>query len=28
MSPTNHNGFDARAAVMATIENGDWKFLK
>ncbi len=28
MSPTNHNGFDGRAAVMATIENGDWKFLK
>jgi len=28
MSPTNHNGFDARAAVMATVSNGDWKLLK
>jgi branched-chain amino acid transport system substrate-binding protein len=28
MSPQNHNGFDGRAVVMATIENGDWKFLK
>jgi len=28
MSPTNHNGFDGRAAIMATIENGDWKILK
>ncbi|MBX3647307.1 MAG: ABC transporter substrate-binding protein [Rhodocyclaceae bacterium] len=28
MSPTNHNGFDARAAVMATVANGDWKLLK
>jgi branched-chain amino acid transport system substrate-binding protein len=28
MSPKDHNGFDGRAAVMATIENGDWKLLK
>ncbi|MDP1634550.1 MAG: ABC transporter substrate-binding protein, partial [Gallionellaceae bacterium] len=28
MSPTNHNGFDARAAVMATVTNGDWNLLK
>ena len=28
MSPQNHNGFDGRAVVMATIENGDWKVLK
>lgn len=28
MSPANHNGFDARAAVMATISGGDWKLLK
>ncbi len=28
MSPTNHNGFDARAAVMATVSGGDWKLLK
>jgi len=28
MSPANHNGFDARAAVMATVANGDWKLLK
>jgi len=28
MSPTNHNGLDARAAVMATITDGDWKLLK
>jgi len=28
MSPTNHNGFDARAAIMATVANGDWKLLK
>lgn len=27
MSAKDHNGFDARAAVMATIENGDWKLL-
>ena len=28
MSPKDHNGFDGRAAVMATIANGDWKILK
>ena len=28
MSPKDHNGFDGRAAIMATIENGDWKILK
>ncbi len=28
MSQTNHNGFDARAAVMATVSGGDWKLLK
>ncbi len=28
MSPSNHNGFDARAAIMATVANGDWKLLK
>ena len=28
MSAKDHNGFDARAAIMATIENGDWKLLK
>jgi len=28
MSAKDHNGFDARAAVMATVENGDWKLLK
>jgi branched-chain amino acid transport system substrate-binding protein len=28
MSPTDHNGLDRRAAVMATVENGDWKLLK
>jgi branched-chain amino acid transport system substrate-binding protein len=28
MSPANHNGFDARASVMATVANGDWKLLK
>ncbi|MDR2239379.1 MAG: ABC transporter substrate-binding protein [Zoogloeaceae bacterium] len=27
-SPTNHNGLDARAAIMATVENGDWALLK
>jgi len=27
-SPANHNGLDARAAVMATVENGEWKLLK
>jgi branched-chain amino acid transport system substrate-binding protein len=28
MSAKDHNGFDARAAIMATVENGDWKLLK
>ena len=28
MSPGNHNGFDSRAAIMATVSNGDWKLLK
>ncbi len=28
MSPTNHNGFDHRAAIMVTVSNGDWKLLK
>ncbi|MBI3094776.1 MAG: ABC transporter substrate-binding protein [Rhodocyclales bacterium] len=28
MSAKDHNGFDGRAAIMATIENGDWKILK
>jgi branched-chain amino acid transport system substrate-binding protein len=28
MSAKDHNGFDGRAAVMATVENGDWKLLK
>lgn len=28
MSAKDHNGLDARAAVMATVENGDWKLLK
>ena len=28
MSAKDHNGFDGRAAIMATIENGDWKLLK
>ncbi|MEZ5615257.1 MAG: ABC transporter substrate-binding protein [Rhodocyclaceae bacterium] len=28
MTPGNHNGFDGRAAVMATVSNGDWKLLK
>lgn len=28
MSAKDHNGLDGRAAVMATIENGDWKLLK
>jgi len=28
MSAKDHNGFDSRAAVMATVENGDWKLLK
>ncbi len=28
MSAKDHNGFDSRAAIMATVENGDWKLLK
>lgn len=28
MSANDHNGFDSRAAIMATVENGDWKLLK
>ena len=28
MSAKDHNGFDGRAAVMATVEDGDWKLLK
>jgi branched-chain amino acid transport system substrate-binding protein len=28
MSVKDHNGFDGRAAIMATVENGDWKILK
>jgi branched-chain amino acid transport system substrate-binding protein len=28
MSAKDHNGLDARAAVMATVENGDWRLLK
>lgn len=28
MSAKDHNGFDSRAAIMATVENGDWKILK
>lgn len=28
MSPTDHNGLDARAAVMVRIENGHWQLLK
>ncbi len=28
MTPQDHNGMDGRAAVMATIINGDWKLLK
>ena len=28
MTPTNHNGFDARAAIMVRIENSEWKLLK
>ncbi len=28
MSTKDHNGFDGRAAIMATVENGDWKILK
>lgn len=28
MKPTDHNGFDTRAAIMVRIENGEWKLLK
>jgi branched-chain amino acid transport system substrate-binding protein len=28
MSPTDHNGFDARGRVMVTVENGAWKLIK
>lgn len=28
MSAKDHNGFDARAVIMARIENGDWKLIK
>lgn len=28
MSAKDHNGFDGRAAIMATVENGDWKLVK
>ena len=28
MSAKDHNGFDGRAAIMATVEDGDWKLLK
>ena len=28
MSAKDHNGFDGRAAIMATVDNGDWKLLK
>ncbi|MBI3149166.1 MAG: ABC transporter substrate-binding protein [Betaproteobacteria bacterium] len=27
-TPTDHNGFDGRAVIMATVSNGDWKLLK
>ena len=27
MSPTDHNGFDARARVMVTIKDGKWVLL-
>jgi len=27
-SPADHNGFDNRAVIMATVANGDWKLLK
>ena len=27
MTPTDHNGFDTRARVMVTIQNGTWKLL-
>jgi branched-chain amino acid transport system substrate-binding protein len=28
MSATDHNGLDGRAAIMATVENGDWKLAR
>ena len=28
MPAKDHNGLDARAAVMATVENGDWRIVK
>ncbi len=28
MSAKDHNGLDGRAAIMATVENGDWKLVK
>lgn len=28
MSPTDHQGLDARARVLVKVENGDWKLLK
>ena len=27
MTPTDHNGFDDRARVMVTIQDGTWKLL-
>lgn len=27
MTPQDHNGFDDRARVMVTIQNGTWKLL-
>jgi branched-chain amino acid transport system substrate-binding protein len=27
-TPADHNGFDGRAVIMATVSNGDWKLLK
>jgi len=27
MSPTNHNGLDARGQVMVRIEGGKWKLV-
>jgi len=28
MSPTDHNGLDARARVMVRVEGGNWKLIK
>ena len=28
MSPTDHQGLDARARVLVKVENGDWKLVK